>query len=77
MATDIRTGASVGVEPDIPRPMVPMCGFCGADPLPLLPAFTEIGTGQITIFMCGACRATHGVQLTGVTAPKQSPIIVP
>lgn len=56
---------------------VPRCQFCGADPMPIIPAFTRIGSGDITVFICAGCRAVHGVQLTGVREPEKSLIEVP
>lgn len=76
MAVDIRTGAS---PPPQPQQMVPRCQYCGADPAPVLPAFTQFGTGKVAVWMCAnpGCRAVHSVQLVGVEPQQESPIVRP
>lgn len=59
--------------------LTPRCPYCGADPAPIVPAFTRFGQGQITVWLCGnpECRGVHSVQLTGVEQSRtQEPLII-
>lgn len=71
MSQDAKLGVGTGQAPN--QNLVPRCHFCGADPAPVLPAFTKFGSGQVTVWFCGNpnCRAVHSVQLVSIDQQQQ------
>ena len=75
METDVM---GVGTGAPSRQAGVPRCQFCGADPLPIIPAFVVVGAWQVVVFQCAGCGSTHGTQIIGAAqAPQQSNIIRP
>lgn len=75
METDIKVGASY---PQSAQVIYPRCQYCGDDPAKFMPTFAQIGTGQVTVWMCAndKCRAIYSIQLTGVQAPQNPSNII-
>ena len=66
-------------RPAINQQMLPVCPYCGEDPAPIIPAFTQIEEARIAVWVCGnpLCRKIHSVQMLGLIQPQQPKIVLP
>ena len=61
----------------VPTMSLPVCGFCGADPVTFQTAFCNMSWGaKVAVFHCMGCRAVLGTAIIAMARMETEPTLV-